>query len=298
MVLAGEHLLEHLVHALARCRARCPSRSRRGCAPGASSGPPRAASRRARRGSAPRRSPARGRRAPRARSVVARTRAGSSTSLEVARVAALAVDRVGELAGRAPRARRRARVGAEHRETGSEAAGAEHGDGHRPRARVYQRASARFSSREFLDAPGARRYLPPRLFAGSARLRRARASRARRGGGAPCSPSTPASWSILVDRADRASARDARRSTCSLGPRREFAEKQEPFECGEQPDRLAAPALRGEVLHGRDPVRRLRRRGDLLLPVGRRVPRARLVRLRRDARLHRSRSSSGSPTSG
>ena len=66
-----------------------------------------------------------------------------------------------------------------------------------------------------------------------------------------------------------------------LGPHREFAEKQEPFECGERQIQRAAPALRGQVLHGRDPVRRLRRRGDLLLPVGRGVHRARLVRLRR-----------------
>src|SRR6185436_5148122 len=53
-------------------------------------------------------------------------------------------------------------------------------------------------------------------------------------------------------------------------------------------DRLTASPLRGEVLPGRDPLRGVRRRGDLLLPLGRRLRRAALVRLRGDLRLHRA----------
>ena len=40
-----------------------------------------------------------------------------------------------------------------------------------------------------------------------------------------------------------------------LGPRREFPEKQEPFECGEHQIVSPQPALLGEVLSGRDAVR-------------------------------------------
>ncbi len=94
-------------------------------------------------------------------------------------------------------------------------------------------------------------------------------------------------------RADAHGVRDLGRSwpepSCYLpsliAPRRPTRVKAEPFECGKDAIEVCGRALRDQVLDGRDLLHPDRHRAAVHLAVGDAVPAARLVRLRRDARV-------------
>ena len=56
--------------------------------------------------------------------------------------------------------------------------------------------------------------------------------------------------------------------TSILGPKREFADKMEPFECGESPTSFPSPTVFSKILFGCSSFRSFRHRSRFLFSLG------------------------------